>query len=39
MVSLYFCDVPQHVEKKDLDALLTEFQGFIECRLVRDKNR
>ncbi len=39
MVSLYICDVPQHVEKTDLDALFSGFQGFIECRVARDKNR
>eukprot|EP00826_Nyctotherus_ovalis_P056471 TRINITY_DN7631_c0_g1_i1.p1 TRINITY_DN7631_c0_g1~~TRINITY_DN7631_c0_g1_i1.p1 ORF type:complete len:352 (+),score=38.33 TRINITY_DN7631_c0_g1_i1:94-1149(+) len=39
MVSLYVCDLPAHVEKEDVHKLFADYQGFLECRLVRDKNR
>ena len=39
MASIYVCDIPSHVEKKDIEGLFTKFEGFVECRFVRDKNR
>ena len=39
MVSLYVCDVPQNIEKDELADIFSCFDGFIEVRLARDRNR
>lgn len=39
MVSLYVCDLPSHAEKGDVKSLFKDYQGFIDCRVVRDRNR
>ena len=39
VVSLYVCDIPQNIEKEELDSVFGCFDGFIEVRLAKDKNR
>jgi hypothetical protein len=39
VVSLYVCDIPQNIEKEELESVFTCFEGFVEVRLARDKNR
>jgi len=39
MVSLYVCDIPQNIEKEELEQIFKEFDGFIEARLARDKTK
>jgi len=39
MVSLYVCDVPQNIEKDELADIFSCFDGFIEVRIARDRNR
>lgn len=39
MISLYVCDFPSHVDKKELHEIFCCFDGFIEVRVARDKNR
>ena len=36
--SLYVCDFPQDLEKEDIDQIFSEFDGFIEVRIARDRN-
>ena len=38
-VSLYVCDIPQDIEKDDLDNVFSSFDGFVEVRLAKDKNK
>jgi RNA recognition motif-containing protein len=39
MVSLYVCDIPQNITKEELESVFCCFDGFIEVRLARDKNK
>ena len=39
LTSLYVCDFPSHVEKKELYDIFSSFDGFEEVRVARDKNR
>ena len=39
MMSLYLCDLPDTIEREDVENLFSSYIGFIECRVVRDKNR
>ena len=39
MVSLYVCDVPDSVEKEELVEMFGVFEGFIDVRLAKDRNR
>lgn len=39
VVSLYVCDIPQNIEKEELDGVFSCFEGFVEVRLARDKNK
>ena len=38
-ISLYVCDIPQNITKEELDTVFSCFDGFVEVRLARDKNR
>ena len=37
--SLYVCDLPSHVDQYDLENLFRNFDGFIDARIFRDKNK
>lgn len=39
LVSLYICDIPQDIEKEDLEKLFRDFQGFKDLRIARDKTK
>lgn len=39
MVSLYVCDIPQSIEKEELRSFFNCFDGFIDVRVARDKNK
>ena len=39
MVSLYVCDLPDTIEKDELRDMFGVFDGFIDVRLAKDKNR
>lgn len=39
VVSLYVCDIPQNIEKEELESVFSCFDGFVEVRLAKDKNR
>jgi len=39
MVSLYVCDFPHEIEKKELLDIFSCFDGFIEVRIAKDKNK
>jgi hypothetical protein len=39
VVSLYVCDIPQTIEKEELEAVFQTFEGFVEARIARDKNK
>lgn len=39
MVSLYVCDIPQTVEKDELREIFSVFNGYIEVRIAKDRNR
>jgi hypothetical protein len=39
VVSLYVCDIPQNIEKEELESVFACFDGFVEVRLAKDKNR
>ena len=39
MFSLYVCDIPQNVTKEELEKVFSQFNGFHEVRLAKDKNR
>ena len=39
MVSLYVCDFPHQTERKDLHEIFCQYEGFIEVRIARDKNK
>ena len=39
MVSLYVCDIPQNLEKEELEELFKSFEGLIEVRMAKDKTR
>ena len=39
MVSLYVCDIPQGLEREDLNDIFNVFDGFIEVRIAKDRNR
>ena len=38
-VSLYVCDIPTYVAKEELEKVFSNFTGFTEVRIARDKNR
>jgi len=33
------CDIPQNIEKEELESIFSNFDGFKEVRIARDKNR
>jgi hypothetical protein len=37
VVSLYVCDIPQNIEKLDLEEIFKYFDGYVEVRLAKDK--
>jgi len=39
MVSLYVCDIPQSIEKQELTEIYRCFDGFVEVRIAKDRNR
>jgi hypothetical protein len=39
MISLYVCDIPQTIEKDELMEIFSCFDGFIEVRIARDRNK
>ena len=39
VVSLYVCDFPHDIEKKELYDIFCCFDGFVEVRLAKDRNR
>jgi hypothetical protein len=39
MISLYVCDIPQTIEKEELSEIFSCFDGFIEVRIARDRNK
>ena len=39
VVSLYVCDIPQTIEKDELGQIFSCFDGFIEVRLAKDRNK
>lgn len=39
VVSLYVCDIPQNIEKEELEGVFQMFDGFVEVRIARDKNK
>lgn len=39
MFSLYVCDIPQNITKEELEKVFSQFSGFHEVRLAKDKNR
>lgn len=39
VVSLYVCDIPQNIEKEELEGVFSVFDGYIEVRLAKDKNK
>lgn len=39
MFSLYVCDIPQNITRDELEKVFSQFNGFHEVRLARDKNR
>jgi RNA recognition motif-containing protein len=39
LVSLYICDIPQDIEKEDLEKLFKDFGGFKDIRVARDKTK
>ncbi len=39
MFSLYVCDIPQNISKEELEKVFSQFNGFHEVRLAKDKNR
>lgn len=39
VVSLYVCDIPQNIEKEELEGVFQCFDGYVDVRLARDKNR
>ncbi len=39
VVSLYVCDIPQNIEKEELESVFSSFGGFVEVRLAKDKNK
>ena len=38
MISLYVCDFPQDIDREELEPIFSEFDGFIDLRLAKDKN-
>lgn len=39
VVSLYVCDIPQNIEKEELESIFSMFEGYVELRLAKDKNK
>ena len=39
MVSLYVCDLPETVEKNELRDMFQVFDGYIDVRMAKDRNR
>ena len=37
ITSLYVCDFPQTLDRIDLSKHFTKFDGFVACRLAKDK--
>jgi hypothetical protein len=38
-VSLYVCDIPQNIEKEELEGIFKGFDGLVDCRIARDKTK
>jgi RNA recognition motif-containing protein len=39
LVSLYICDIPQEIEKEEIEKLFKDFGGFKDIRVARDKTK
>lgn len=39
VVSLYICDIPQDIDREELEKLFRDFGGFKELRIARDKTK
>jgi hypothetical protein len=39
VVSLYVCDIPQNIEKEQLENVFSPFEGYIQARIAIDKNK
>lgn len=39
VVSLYVCDIPQDIEKEELDSVFSAFDGFVDLRIAKDRNK
>ena len=39
VVSLYVCDIPQNIERDELEGVFSCYDGFIDSRIARDKNK
>lgn len=39
VVSLYVCDIPQNIEKEDLETIFQNYDGFVDVRIAKDKNK
>jgi hypothetical protein len=39
VVSLYVCDFPPSIEKEELAEIFSCFDGFVEVRIARDRNK
>ena len=39
MVSLYVCDIPQSVDSDELKEIFSCFDGFLEARVAKDRNK
>lgn len=39
VVSLYVCDIPQNIERDELEGVFSCYEGFIDSRIARDKNK
>jgi len=38
-VSLYVCDIPQDIEKPELQEIFKAIDGLIDLRIARDKTK
>lgn len=39
MVSLYVCDIPMNVERDELVDIFSGFNGYVEVRIAKDRNK
>lgn len=39
VVSLYVCDIPQTIEREELEGVFSCFEGFVDARIAKDKNK